>query len=266
MTYPESVPELSGAIVDTTVDPTVTRIGVVAGVVEADNITVRISGSDVLVQAAYLFPQYKPLLGDRVVVQRQGAAWFVLGTLSGPINTTLFNPSFELNPAGIAPDGWTLQVISSGAGVPTALTYAGFAISGSRSVDFGVDSVTAGSSEANLYSTPVPAMPESRWTAAFYVSVFTEPSPNDFSDLDLYIQFLDASSTLVTETDVSLGSYSVDQILPDYFRLSTNLVPAGYVTCPPTASQARMRIRGRWQLPATSFFSFFIDYCVLRQV
>lgn len=266
MTHPESVPELSTAVVDTTVDPTVTRIGVVAAVVEADNITVRISGSNVLVPAAYLFPQYLPLLGDRVVVQRQGAAWWVLGTLSGPINTTLFNPSFELNAPGIAPDGWTLQVISSGAGVPTALTYDGFAISGSRSVDFGVDSVVAGSSEANLYSTPVPATPESKWTAAFYVSVFTEPSQNDFSDLDLYIQFLDASSTLVSETDVALGSYSVDQILPDYFRLDTTTIPVGYVICPPTASQARVRIRGRWQLPANSFFSFFIDYVILRQV
>jgi hypothetical protein len=260
------VPDLSGAVVDTRVDPTVTRIGVVAAVVEADNITVRISGSDVLVQAAYLFPQYKPLLGDRVVVQRQGAAWFVLGTLSGPINTALLNPSFELNPVGVAPSDWTLQVISSGAGVPSALTYAGFSLSGSRSVDFGVDSVLAGSSEANLYSAAVPATSESKWTAAFYVSVFTEPSQNDFSDLDLYIQFLDASSVLVAETDVALGSYSVDQILPDYFRLSTNLIPAGYVTCPPGASQVRVRIRGRWQLPANSFFSFFIDYVILRQV
>lgn len=266
MTSPEAVPELSSAVVDTRVEPTVTRIGVVAAVVEADTITVRISGSDVLVPAAYLFPQYLPLLGDRVVVQRQGASWWVQGTLSGPINTALFNPSFELNAPGVAPDGWTLQIISSGAGVPSALTYAGFALSGSRSVDFGVDSVLAGNSEANLYSTPVPATPESKWTAAFYVSVFTEPSQNDFSDLDLYIQFLDASSTLVSETAVQGASFSVDQILPVYFRLNTNTIPAGYVLCPPTASQARMRIRARWGLPANSFFSFFIDYCILRQV
>lgn len=266
MTYPESVPELASAVVDTRVDPTVTRIGVVAAVVEADNITVRISGSDVLVQAAYLFPQYLPLLGDRVVVQRQGAAWFVLGTLSGPINTTLLNPSFELNAAGVAPDNWTLQIISSGAGVPSFLTYAGAAVSGSRSADFGVDSVVAGTSEANAYSTPVPAMPESKWTAACYVQVSTEPSQNDFSDIDLYVQFLDASSTLVSETLVTFQSFSVDQILPYYLRLSTNLIPAGYVLCPPSASQVRLRIHARWGLPANSFFSFFIDYVILRQV
>lgn len=266
MTYPEAIPELSNAVVDTSVESTVTRIGVVAAVVESDSITVRISGSDVLVPAAYLFPQYQPLLGDRVVVQRQGAAWFVLGTLSGPINTTLFNPSFELNPAGVAPDGWSLQTISVGAGPPTLLVYAGGEVSGSRSADFGVDSVAAGVSEANIFSTPVPAVPESRWTAAFYVQVSTEPSQNDFSDLDLYIQFLDASNTLISETLVRATSYSVDVIVPFYFRLDTGLVPAGYVLCPPTASQARMRVHARWGLPASSFFSYFLDYMILRQV
>lgn len=266
MTHPESVPELSTAVVDTSVSPTVTRIGVVAAVVENDNINVRISGSDVLIEAAYLFPAYLPLLGDRVVVQRQDAAWFVLGTLSGPINTAIPNPSFELNPAGVAPDNWTIQVISSVAGVPTLLVSNNFGISGTHSADFGTDSIVAGTSEANVFSAPVPASPESRWTAATYVNVFTNPSFPDFSDLQLYIQFLDASSTLVTETLVASGSYSVDQIVPDYFRLNLGLVPAGFVICPPSASQARMRLRGIFRLPATSFFSFFLDYMILRQV
>jgi hypothetical protein len=266
MTYPESVPELSNAVVDTAVEPTVTRIGVVASIVESDNITVRISGSNVLVQASYLFPQYQPLAGDRVVVQRQGAAWWVLGTLSGPINTAIPNPSFELNPVGVAPSSWTLQVISSGAGVPTFLVSNGFAIAGLRTADLGVDSVLAGSSEANVFSTPVPAAPESKWTAGMFVNVLTEPSQNDFSDLDLYIQFLDASSTLVTEFLVQFSSYSVDQITLDYFRLSPRLFPGGFVTCPPAASQVRMRVRARWQLPANSFFTFYLDYMILRQV
>lgn len=266
MTYPEAVPELSSAVVDTTVQPTVTRIGVVAAVVEADIITVRISGSNVLVPAAYLFPQYQPLLGDRVVVQRQGAAWFVLGTLSGPINTLILNPSFELNPPGVSPDNWSLQTIAVGAGPPTLLTYLGGEVSGSRSADFGVDSVVAGNSEANMFSASIPAPPESKWTAALYVSVFTEPSQNDFSDLDLYIQFVDASNTLVSETLVSFQSFSVDQIVPFYLRLNTNLIPAGYVLCPAGATNVRLRIHAFWGLPANSFFSFFIDYVILRQV
>lgn len=266
MTYPEAIPELSNAVVDTRVESTVTRIGVVAAVVETDSITVRISGSSVLVPAAYLFPQYQPLLGDRVVVQRQGAAWWVVGTLSGPINTALLNPSFELNPVGVAPDNWSIQVISSGAGVPTLLTSANLPLAGSKSADFGTDSVGPGTSEAYALSSPVPAMPESKWTAACFISVFTQPSLLDFSDSYLYIQFLDASSTLVSETQVAFLSFSVDQLLPVYLRLNTNLIPAGYVSCPPTASQARLKVRGIFRLPAASFISFFLDYMILRQV
>lgn len=266
MTFPEAVPDLSNAVVDTAVDATVTRIGVVAAVVEADSITVRISGSDVLVPAAYLFPQYLPLLGDRVVVQRQGAAWFVLGTLSGPINTALPNPSFENNGIAVAPDDWTLQVLAVGAGVPTLLVSADFPVAGSKSADFGVDSVGGGTSQANVFSASVPATPESRWTAGFYVSVYTEPNPNDFSNIDLYIQFLDASSVLVSETLVEARSYSVDQVIPDYYRLNLAMIPAGYVACPPAASRVRLRIFADFLLSANSFFSFFLDYMILRQV
>ena len=100
--------------------PVVMRIGVVADIVEADNITVRISGSPVLVRASYLFPSYEPLLGDRVVVYRQDGQWFVLGTMSGPINSAAPNASFEEGTlgGGIPPTSWSVTVISSVAGTP----------------------------------------------------------------------------------------------------------------------------------------------------
>lgn len=88
--------------------PVVMRIGVVTDIVEADNITVQISGSPVLVTASYLWPQYQPVPGDRVVVYRQDSQWFVVGTMSGPNNTALLNPGFELGNVGSAPTNWTV--------------------------------------------------------------------------------------------------------------------------------------------------------------
>lgn len=265
MTSPESVPQLSTSVVDTTVDPTVTRIGVVTAVVESDNITVAISGSGVLIQAAYLFPQYLPLLGDRVVVQRQGAAWFVLGTLSGPINTTLLNPSFEEGIVGALPDFWTIQVISSVAGVPTLTIATGGQVSGARSADFGTDSVGAGTSEAYALSTPVAAAAGSRWTAALYFKAFAPGMPN-FSSLELYIQFLDGAQALISETLVTFADVAVDQLTAVYLRLSTTLIPAGAVVAPAGTGFVRLKVRGIFRLPAASFVSFFLDYMILRQV
>lgn len=265
MTHPEAIPQLSTAVVDTTVDSTVTRIGVVTMVVESDSITVAISGSGVLIQAAYLFPQYQPLLGDRVVVQRQGAAWFVLGTLSGPINTTLLNPSFEEGIVGALPDFWTIQVISSVAGVPTLTIANGGGVSGSKSADFGTDSVVAGTSEAYALSTPVAAAAGSKWTAGLYFKAFM-PGPPNFSSLELFIQFLDPAQVLVAETMVAFADVAVDQLVPVYMRLNTNLVPAGAVVAPAGTGFARMKVRGIFRLPATSSASFFLDYMILRQV
>src|SRR5574341_1523405 len=266
MTQPAAIPELSTAVVDTSVSPTVTRIGVVKAVQEATDITVAISGSDVLVQAAYLFPTYQPLLGDRVVVQRQGAAWFVLGTLSGPINTALANPSFEEGAVGATPPSWSLNVISTGAGTPTFLTSNNFGIQGPRTADFGTDSVTAGESQADVFSAAVACPQDSKWTAALYLTIYTEPSLNDFSDIELWIQFLDSASTVISQTMVATQSWSVDQILPYYFRLDTDIIPARYVSAPLGAAFVRMKIHGRFGLAATSFFSFFLDYMILRQV
>lgn len=265
MTSPDSVPQLSTSVVDNVVDSTVTRIGVVTTVVESDSITVAISGSGVLIQAAYLFPQYEPLLGDRVVVQRQGAAWFVLGTLSGPINTTLLNPSFEIGIVGTLPDSWTIQVISSVAGVPTLTIANGGGVSGSKSADFGTDSVGAGTSEAYALSTPVGTAENTRWTAALYFKAFL-PGPPNFSTLELFIQFLDASQVLISETMVAFADVAVDQLEPVYLRLNTNLIPAGAVVAPVGTGFVRMKVRGIFRLPAASFASFFLDYMILRQV
>jgi hypothetical protein len=266
MTQPEAVPQLSDAVVDTTVDSTVTRIGVVSAVVETDNITVAISGSSVLIQAAYLFPQYQPLLGDRVVVQRQGAAWFVLGTLSGPINTLLLNPSFEEGVLGATPPNWSISVVSSGAGTPTLTKVLGGEVAGSHSADFGTDSVATGGSEANVFSDPVACAPGSRWTAALFVSTLTNPAPADFSILDLYIRFLDSGGAFISEFLVEGTSFSVDIVQPIYFRLSPATIAAGYVVAPVNAAFVQMRLRGRFFLTGVSFFSFFLDYMILRQV
>jgi hypothetical protein len=262
---------LPGAIVDSRESPCVMRIGVVTQIIEGSQITVKISGSDVLVDCSYLFFQYFPLLGDRVIILKQDSQWACLGQLSGAIgsNTPLPNSSFEDGAIATIPTGWTINVISSVAGVPSFLVASPSSvnISGMQIADFGVDSVVAGQSIADVFSPIVPASPDTAWTAAYYLTrIFVDSIPPDFSDLEMWIQFLDPGSTVISEYMVNAFSISADSLAPVYRRINLNDFPAGKVTAPAGTVAARIRFRGTFNLPATSFVSFFIDNVILRQV
>jgi hypothetical protein len=263
---------IAGAVVAQQESPCVMRIGVVTAIIEGTQITVKISGSEVLVDCSYLFGQYYPLLGDRVVILKQDSQWFCVGQMSGAIesNNSLLNGSFEAGTVAAIPDEWTLVVATSGGGVPTFLISGSLSpenVSGKQMVDFGTDSVAAGSSTADAYSTAIPALADSRWTAAYYLpAVMMNTVPPLFSQLQMYVQFLDATSTLISEFQVNSFTVASYLLGPIYRRLSLTAFPSGFVAAPPATAFVRVRFRGFFDLQATSFVSFFIDNVILRQV
>lgn len=273
VTMPESIEQtLPGQISQEGESPAVVRIGRVVEIVEADNITVAISDSPTLVRASYLFPTYSPLLGDLVYVTKQDAQWFVYGTMAGPINSAVQNPSFEDGVIGSIPTGWSINIISSAGGVPTfTQVSAGHqTLAGVREADFGVDSTTAGNSIADVFSSTTPATPDSAWTAAWYITqafvdndAFTFSNLGGFAFVDGYIQFLDASSVLISETLMNSTSLSVDFASRLYRRPS---VGNSRIVAPAGTDSVRLRFRGDFTMHDNAFTSFFMDYVVLRQV
>lgn len=271
MTMPLSLAnEIPGAVVDSGTSPLVARIGVVTEVKEAENITVKISGSNVLVQASYLFPQYQPLLGDRVYVTRQDAQWFVLGTMAGPINSVLANASFEEGTVGATPDDWSITVISAVGGVPTftKVPNGSTGISGAFQADFGVDSVVAGLSSADVFSAYQNAMPGTRWTAGYHlVQAFidndntTFVGGGGFSSLEVFIQFWDAA-VMLSETSMNFMGLNYDLPVPAYRRAAA----PQFIVSPAGTTRTRLRIRGTFNMGPTNFTSWFLDYMILRQV
>lgn len=263
---------LPGAVIDQIESPMVMRVGVVASIQEGTQITVRISGSSVLVNCAYLFNAYFPLLGDRVIVVRQDSQWLCLGDPSGPIgsNSLLPNSSFEHPPTPpLIPTGWSINVISSGAGVPTFETAAAGSVNvtGKQIADFGTDSIGAGTSIADVYSPVVTATPDSKWTAAYWlIGAFIGTIPPLFSDLEMHIEFLDATGAVVGTNLVNAFSAGADIVGRHYRRLSLVSFPAGFVVAPANTSTARLRLRGIFNLSAATFVSFFLDQAILRQV
>jgi hypothetical protein len=108
---PVAVPSLANAIAQVTEgggSDTEMRIGKVVSY-DSGSITVSISGSGVLINAAYAFGQYQPALGDNVVLMRMGNQWIALCSQSGnPSDNEVLNYSFEDGLTGVVPDQWTL--------------------------------------------------------------------------------------------------------------------------------------------------------------
>ncbi len=260
---------LPGAVIAQQESPTVMRIGVVAAITEGTQITVRISASEVLVDCSYLFAQYFPLLGDRVIVLKQDSQWFCVGQMSGSINSNnvLFNSSFEQGVLAALPTGWTITPGLTGAGVPTFEVAGGETISGVNVADFGTDSVGAGVSTADVFSTSVPAEPGSKWTGAYFLmQAFVGSIYPMFHDLDMHIQFLDSAGALIIDHEINHLSVGADVASVLYRRLALTAFPEGYVVAPAGTALVRVRFVGIFELPAASFISFFIDNVILRQV
>jgi hypothetical protein len=264
-------PNLPEATVGLTESSAVVRVGQVAIVESADVITVKISGSNILVPASYLFPAYEPLLGDYVMIVKQDAQWFVMGTMSGPINSLLPNPTFEDGATGVIPPDWTLNVLTTGAGTPTFTTEENVvsSLSGRNSALFEClnGGAGAGNSTADVYSTAVAAADGQQWTAAYYLMASFMTGASNLAILETYIQFLDAAGVLITETLVNSLFLTKGYVgAPFYRRLSLTLIPSGAVASTPGTAFVRLRLNGDFTLQGFEFANFYIDYMILRQV
>lgn len=241
--------------------PTVTRIGVVAEIVEADNITVKISGSPVLVSASYLFPQYQPMVGDVVTVQKQDAAWFVLGTMSGALNTLLTNPSFELG--GVSPTSWTVSTVDGGAGVGTFTKSVVSPLTGQFSGSVDLTPLGIGTSEMTLLSAPVPADPSSSWTGGIYLKILDLVGPNT-ALIFTGVRWFDGAG-------VSIGLASLSAVNNFSSTTPWTLLRPDSVTqsvvAPLNAAFAALEIQALMNVadPST-LYSLKFDYAILRQV
>lgn len=263
---------LPAAVQSVAESPALVRIGVVDEIVESDNITVKISGSPVLVTASYLFPQYQPLLGDRVYVVKQDSQWFVLGTMSGPINSLIKNPSFEDGVVGALPTNWTLNIIANPAGTPTFTKSANADISGNYIGRFeNISAGVAGTSIADLISSTTPATEGERWVHAFYMTHAyinldaAQVPQGGNTTLETFIQFLDAGGILVSE--ISTGFlYIGTNVIQEIYNRTVTTTGANFVISPPGTVSARLRIRASFPMNVASVTVIGLDYMVLRRV
>lgn len=272
MTMPNpELQSLPGQITLQGESPMVARIGVVTDIEESDNITVRISGSPVLVTASYMFPGYSPLLGDLVYVTKQDAQWFVVGTMSGPINTALPNPGFEFGTLGATPDDWSTTVIASPAGVPTfTKEVAANPISGRfQGLIANTSAGVAGTSILDIFSNAVTADDGQRWATSYFLvyavvnvnAALVVQSGN--TQVQTFIQWLDGGGALISESSTYVLYLGNNVITPTYIR-TVSLSNLPYVHAPAGTSFARLRIRATLTMNANSATEIYLDNMVMR--
>lgn len=256
--------DLPAAISDVPESPVIARIGVVSEIVESDNITVKISGSPTLVQASYLFPQYQPVLGDRVWVAKQDAQWMVMGTQSGPINSLLLNPSFEQGVIGSTPTDWSFTNSSVVGGTPTFRKQPGTnPLMGSFVGHLSMTPTGLGQSSSTLVSAQVPALPDERFTGGVSVYVIDLTGPNQmlFSTL---VRFYDAGGVSIAAASLgSVFNFAAPigwNFLRPYSTSTSVIAPAGTVT-------AALEIQVLFTVSSTAtLFDAYLDGAILRKV
>lgn len=250
--------------------PVLARIGVVVNIQESNNITVRISGSPALVTASYLFPAYAPVLGDFVYLTKQDAQWLVLGTMSGPINSSIANASFEDGDIGALPTGWTTNVVSSAGGTPTFTKETpANPIGGSYQAMLRNSSVGAGTSTIDIFSPTAPAMEGQRWAMSFFLvyaainvnAALVVQSGN--TQVQVFIRFLDATGVSLVEESATALYLGSNIVTPTYIRTTTPTA-AAYSIAPPNTSFVRLRIRATLTMSANSATEIWFDQMVLR--
>lgn len=263
-TFNSAALDLPAAIADVPESPVIARIGVVSEIVESDNITVKISGSNVLVRASYLFPQYQPVLGDRVWVAKQDAQWVVMGTLSGPINSLLANPSFEQGTVGSVPTDWTFTNGSVAGGTPTFRKQPGTnPLMGSYVGHLSLTPTGVAQSDSTIVSAQVPAAPNELFTGgvSIYIIDLTGPNRMLFSTL---VRFYDGAGVSISA--VSLGSvFNFSStigwtFLRPYSTSISAIAPAGTVF-------AALEIQVLFTVASTAtLFDAYLDGAILRKV
>lgn len=167
---PLSQPSAAQANADTARDANL--LGMRVGTVESydtGTVAVAISGSTVLVNAAYL-KGYQPIVGELVAVLRNGSQWLVLGAMTGnPSDNAVINGSFNQDLTGTTvPSNW-VSVTTSGAATTAvaAPPWAGMDIDGQQLLQ-----VSASGSNAVhvMSSAPIAVSAGQVWAARAYVA------------------------------------------------------------------------------------------------
>lgn len=265
--------ELPGAIHNSEISPAVARTGVVTDISEANNITVNLSGSNVLVTASYLFPAYEPLLGDIVYLTKQDSQWLVLGTMSGPPNSLAPNPSFEDGTLSTTPDQWSAVPVVTTAGTPTfrkelALPVEGRYIGIFRNSSAGV----AGQSSINVVSSYVPAEEGTIWATGFFLT-YAEPDVNaalepqgGYIQITSSIQFSDLDGVLISDLVTNFIPMTSSFSSPFYVRTLTQADALPYVIAPVGTAQARIKLNVVFQMHTNCASELGIDLVYLRRI
>lgn len=180
-------------------DPAIIRIGKVT-TYNAGAITVAISDSDALVNAAYLIGTYLPILGDTVAVIKQGNQWLVLGALSpNPEDNPVLNHSFENSGTGSMASDWTLyHDPGSTDTADVTVEFVASEIDGPQGLRVKLPSASAAGitfSEDYVSSAPIPVVAGQRWTASAWI-VGDSPSsgPATYGDAFVQLAFYAAST------------------------------------------------------------------------
>jgi hypothetical protein len=256
--------DLPAAIAEVPLSPVIARTGIVSDIVESDNITVKISGSNVLVQASYLFPQYQPLLGDIVYVAKQDAQWMVLGTMSGPVNSLLLNPSFEQGTTGAVPTDWTFVNGSVAAGTPTFQKRLGTnPLMGSNVGHLSLSPTGIGQSDSAITSARIDAIPGDRFTGGVYVYIIDLAGPNQmlFSTM---VRFYDSAGVSITAASLGAVYNFAAPIGWNFLRPDSTSTA---VTAPANTDSAALEIQVLFTVSdAATLFDAYLDGAILRKV
>lgn len=136
---------------------------------------------ETVIEAAYV-KQSRPLENDLVVVMRQGATWFVLGTSSATGGNGILNGSFEEATEFGTPAWWTLYNVTNTANF-SSVEDLGEAVEGTRVLE--VINAAAGASTSIAYSSAMPVTPGQTVELSVYVNGYYPGPSINTSDGDL---------------------------------------------------------------------------------
>ncbi len=215
-----------------------TRPGTVV-LVDPFFVTVDVGGTEF--RAAYT-KQAAPKIGETVVLTRQNASWFVIGTTSTTGGNEVANPSFSqaVDDATSLPLFWTVYHQSGVSDVK--ITPYDKAVEGTTAlaVDGG-----GGASVTMVYSDPISVLPGQVWTLSVYVNgSYGSANPNTAVVALRALWFSSSSAAYPTTSDPDTTVQSITNI-PEGDRMQ---LLSGNVTVP--ANSTTMRVGLRSQLSA----------------
>lgn len=229
-------------------DPAILRIGKVTRY-DAGYITVAISDSDALVDAAYIFGAYQPVLGDIVAVVKQGNQWVVQGALSAnPDDNPVLNYSFEDSGIGSSATNWTVYHDPLSTDTTTIqVEEVSPSIDGPQALQVSLGATVIGAISTSfdyISSAPFPVVPGQRWAAQAWVMGRSFSSgPWVRGTAAIFFTFYDnpANTYPTTVGDGGFGQVYIPTTPPWLLLRSESTAGTG-VEVPATATHARITL------------------------